>query len=241
MFERGILPELKRRSGDPSVIASRILLTWGESESGLNERLDDVIAELETVGEPDAGVPGQRLERAQGSSHCQGGRCRRRAGCCSTSGRRGFGRRSTTSCSVSTATRWSRSCSICCAGASGRIGLAESVTGGLVGARLTVDPRSERCVPWLDRVVRDRGETAGARRAATARSCPRRPRSTMARGARRVLGADVGLALTGVAGPAEQDGMPAGTLCVGLVWPDGELGAHRSGCRGSVSRCVSSR
>jgi nicotinamide-nucleotide amidase len=38
----------------------------------------------------------------------------------------------------------------------------------------------------------------------------------MATGARRVLGADVGLALTGVAGPAEQDGMPVGTLCVGI-------------------------
>ena len=37
------------------------------------------------------------------------------------------------------------------------------------------------------------------------------------------LDADVGLALTGVAGPAKQDGMPAGMLCVGLVWPDGEL------------------
>ena len=45
----------------------------------------------------------------------------------------------------------------------------------------------------------------------------------MAEGARRVLGADVALALTGVAGPDEQDGMPAGTLCIGLVWPDGEL------------------
>jgi nicotinamide-nucleotide amidase len=44
----------------------------------------------------------------------------------------------------------------------------------------------------------------------------------MAQGARRVLGCDVALALTGVAGPGEQDGMPAGTLCVGLVWPDGE-------------------
>jgi nicotinamide-nucleotide amidase len=45
----------------------------------------------------------------------------------------------------------------------------------------------------------------------------------MAHGARRVLGADVGLALTGVAGPTEQDGQPVGTLCIGLVWPDGEL------------------
>ncbi len=44
----------------------------------------------------------------------------------------------------------------------------------------------------------------------------------MARGARRVLGCDVALALTGVAGPELQEGVPAGTLCVGLVWPDGE-------------------
>jgi nicotinamide-nucleotide amidase len=43
----------------------------------------------------------------------------------------------------------------------------------------------------------------------------------MAEGARRVLGADVGLALTGVAGPTEQDGMPVGTLCVGIALPDG--------------------
>ena len=45
----------------------------------------------------------------------------------------------------------------------------------------------------------------------------------MARGARRVLASDVALALTGVAGPDEQDGRPAGTLCVALVWPEGEL------------------
>jgi nicotinamide mononucleotide (NMN) deamidase PncC len=41
----------------------------------------------------------------------------------------------------------------------------------------------------------------------------------MAEGVCRLLGADVGLALTGVAGPAEQDGMPAGTLCVGVSLP----------------------
>ena len=41
--------------------------------------------------------------------------------------------------------------------------------------------------------------------------------AAMATGAQRVLGADVALALTGVAGPSEQDGMPVGTLCVGLA------------------------
>jgi len=41
--------------------------------------------------------------------------------------------------------------------------------------------------------------------------------AAMAQGAQRVLGASVGLALTGVAGPAEQDGLPVGTLCVGIA------------------------
>ena len=45
----------------------------------------------------------------------------------------------------------------------------------------------------------------------------------MARGASKVLRSDVTMALTGVAGPTEQDGMPVGTLCVAITWPAGEL------------------
>ena len=41
----------------------------------------------------------------------------------------------------------------------------------------------------------------------------------MAEGARRVLGAEVGLATTGVAGPAEQEGRAVGTVVVGLALP----------------------
>ena len=43
----------------------------------------------------------------------------------------------------------------------------------------------------------------------------------MARGAQRVLGCDIALALTGVAGPDEQDGRPVGTLCAAVAMPDG--------------------
>ena len=39
----------------------------------------------------------------------------------------------------------------------------------------------------------------------------------MAEGACRVLGADVGLALTGVAGPDRQDDVPVGTVCLAVV------------------------
>jgi len=42
----------------------------------------------------------------------------------------------------------------------------------------------------------------------------------MAEGARRALGSSVGLSLTGVAGPTEQDGQPVGTLWVGVALPD---------------------
>ena len=52
MFERAILPDLLARSGAASVIVSRTLRTWGESESGLNERLDPVIDRLEAEGNP---------------------------------------------------------------------------------------------------------------------------------------------------------------------------------------------
>ena len=52
MVERAILPDLHDRSGEEAVIASRVIRTWGESESGLNERLDDLIGELERPDTP---------------------------------------------------------------------------------------------------------------------------------------------------------------------------------------------
>ena len=95
------------------------------------------------------------------------------------------------------------------------LGLAESVTGGLVGARLTgIAGASEvfrgSIVSYATDVKHDvlgvgDGPVVSERAAIE-----------MADGARRVLGADVGLSLTGVAGPAEQDGQPVGTLYVGL-------------------------
>ena len=102
------------------------------------------------------------------------------------------------------------------------LGLAESVTGGLVGARITGVPGSSEVfkgaiVSYATEVKQSvLGVSPGPVVTESAAL-------EMARGARRVLRCDVALALTGVAGPAEQDGKPPGTLCVGLVWPDGEL------------------
>jgi nicotinamide-nucleotide amidase len=45
--------------------------------------------------------------------------------------------------------------------------------------------------------------------------------SAMASGVRERLGATYALSLTGVAGPAEQDGQPVGTVFCGLAGPSG--------------------
>ena len=55
MFERAILPDLRARmaeAGEEAVIASRVLRTWGASESGLAESLQD---RVEALDEQDAG------------------------------------------------------------------------------------------------------------------------------------------------------------------------------------------
>lgn len=52
MMDGTILPDLRRRSGQAAVIRSRVLRTWGQSESGLAEILADRIAELDEIGNP---------------------------------------------------------------------------------------------------------------------------------------------------------------------------------------------
>jgi nicotinamide-nucleotide amidase len=99
------------------------------------------------------------------------------------------------------------------------LSLAESVTGGLMGARLTDVAGASGFFTGLivayDSEVKfdvlgvPRGPVVSAAAA-----------EAMAVGARRVLGSDVGLAVTGVAGPAEQDGQPVGTVFVGLALDD---------------------
>ncbi len=78
MVERAVLPDLRRRSGDTSAIVSRTLRTWGESESGLNERLDALIARLDDIGNPTLAFLASGWEGLEGAPHRQGGDSGRR-------------------------------------------------------------------------------------------------------------------------------------------------------------------
>lgn len=221
MMTRAILPDLVRRSGRSSVIRSRVLRTWGESESGLNERLDAVIAELD---QPGANKP----TLAFLASGWEGIKVRLTAAAATPDEAAGildhwesrvrgvvadivFGVDDDTMESVVLKMLGE-------AGAT--LAVAESVTGGLVTGRLTN-------VPGASKVLRggvvsyDSEVKFSVLDVTPGPVVNERAAIEMARGARRRLGASVGLSLTGVAGPDEQDGMPVGTLFVGLVLADG--------------------
>ena len=52
MLNGTVLADLRARAGHTDVITSRVLRTWGESESGLAELLSDRIAALDEIGNP---------------------------------------------------------------------------------------------------------------------------------------------------------------------------------------------
>lgn len=217
MVERAIVPDLLRRSGTTDVIASRVLRTWGESESGLNQRLDGIIEELDGPDTPTlaflaSGWEGLkvRLTAKQSSlAACEEQLDEWERRLRSEIGELVFGVDDDTMESVVLEQ---------CRRRGWTLGVAESVTGGMVGGRLTgVSGSSEvfvgSVVSYATRVKRDLlGVSDGPVVTETAAR-------EMAHGVRSLLGVDVALSLTGVAGPAEQDGQPVGTLWVGLVGP----------------------
>ena len=218
MLERAILPDLHGRSGGVAVIVSRTLRTWGESESGLGERLSGIIDALDGVGNPTlaflaSGWEGLKVRLTAKASDTDAAAAvlaewSQRVE--EVVGDRVFGYDDDTMESVVLQRLRERGLTL---------GLAESVTGGLVAGRLTgivgaSDVLRGSIVSYASEVKFDLlGVTPGP-------VVNEDTAGQMALGARRVLGSSVGLALTGVAGPAEQDGMPVGTVCIGLAVGD---------------------
>ncbi|MFI9823907.1 CinA family protein [Streptomyces sp. NPDC052013] len=116
----------------------------------------------------------------------------------------------------------------------GTLAVAESLTGGLVAAEIT-------SVPGASKVFRGsvtayatelKRELLGVDAGLLARSGAVDPQvaAQMATGVRKVLGADWGIATTGVAGPDPQDGQAVGTVFVAVDGPYAEgSGSARGG------------
>jgi nicotinamide-nucleotide amidase len=126
------------------------------------------------------------------------------------------------------------------------VAVAESLTGGRVAAAVTAVPgasavlRGSVTAYATDLKARVLGVDAGLldRVGAVDGEVARQ----MAEGVRKLCGADVGIATTGVAGPSEQDGKAVGTVYVAVVGPDpedAEVAYERfAGDRGEIQRAA---
>jgi len=218
MVGGSILTDLRRRAGVSSVIRSRTLRTWGHSESGLAELLADRITELDEQGNPTlaflaSGIEGLKVritakaeDDAAAESILDDEEARLRA----IIGHLVFGMDDQTMESVVIDLLRERGLTLA---------VAESLTGGLITSRLTEVPGSSDVllggvVSYASEVKYDlldvpEGPVVSAEAAAA-----------MAEGVRARLGADVGIGVTGVAGPAEQEGQPVGTVFLGVAVGD---------------------
>ena len=97
-------------------------------------------------------------------------------------------------------------------------GVAESLTGGLIASRLVNVPGASK---WFRGgvVAYDSQVKFDVLGVPTGPVVTESAAAAMAEGAARVTGADVGLGITGVAGPDDQEGVAPGTLFVGLCLP----------------------
>ncbi|MSO59383.1 MAG: competence/damage-inducible protein A [Ilumatobacteraceae bacterium] len=223
MMERVIIPDLIARSGETAVIASRVLRTWGDSESGLNERLQPLINELDrspntTLAFLASGWEGIKV-RLTAKAKTKDAvdvlldnweqRVRQIVGDIV------FGIDDDNMESVVLAMLRQRGLTLA---------LAESVTGGLVSGRLTQVAGASDV--FRGAIVSYASDVKfGLLQVTPGPVVSESAATQMARGAKDLLGADIGLALTGVAGPEQQDGEAVGTLCVAVVLADGEAHA----------------
>lgn len=107
------------------------------------------------------------------------------------------------------------------------VATAESLTGGAVGQALTAVPGASTAYVGgvISYATRIKQELLGVpaevvdSEGVVSERCAR----LMAEGVRRLLGADVGLATTGVAGPDAQEGKPVGLVYVAAAGPGGTV------------------
>jgi len=214
MINEHVLPDLLERSGERAVIVNRSFKTWGASESGLAEMIADQVDEQTnpSIAFLARGIEGivvrltakaPTIEDAEALIAPEEARLR------ATIGDLIFGIDDETMEHAVLGRLEARGWTL---------GVAESLTGGLIGSRLANVPGASRTFrgtigSYATDVKRSvLGVTAEH---VVSAECARE----MAEAARDMLGADVGIAVTGVAGPEEQDHQPVGTVWFGISIP----------------------
>lgn len=219
MFEGSVLPDILTRSGITATIRSRFLRVWGEPESRVAEivapRLEALEGTPTTIAFLANVVEGVRVrittrasgpgaeEEALKALDDEEAELRALLGA-SAGGVDDEG------VEVSVARLL--------VGGGHRLAVAESLTAGLVSSRLASVPGASS---WLAGAVVCYGEDVkrGLLGVSPGPVVSERAAAEMAKGVAGLLHADVGLSLTGVAGPTSQDDQPVGTVFVGLHLP----------------------
>ncbi len=216
MMQREVLPDLAARSGANKVIVSRLLRVWGIAESTLAEMVEPRIAanvdSSATLAFLAHGVEGIHIRITAKADSRDGAGARldaEEAELRVLLGPLVFGIDDQTMETAVSSLLLSKQVTLA---------VAESLTGGLISSRLTEVPGGSGwfrggVVSYASDVkfnVLDVPEgpvvSADAARA-------------MANGVRRLLGSDIGVAVTGVAGPASQEGQPIGVVHAAIAMP----------------------
>jgi nicotinamide-nucleotide amidase len=217
MMEGTILPELASAGG--GVVRSRVLRCAGIGESALAERVDDLfsrstnptIAFLASSGEVKVRITAKAATAREADELIEP---------VAEEVRRRLGDEVFTSEDESLEQAVVRLLAT-----SGKtLACAESITGGGVGARLTSIPGASEVFVGSAVVYRNEAKMAVlgvspetlAGPGPVSEECARE----MAAGARRVFGSDLGLALTGAAGPESHGGAPPGVIWIALEGDD---------------------
>jgi nicotinamide-nucleotide amidase len=241
MFERGILPDLRARmaeAGEVSVIVSRVVRTWGASESGLAESLQSRIDALDAAGSVTlaflaSGIEGIKVRitaraptLAEGTALLDQEEKEVRSTIEAHLGDIVFGTDEETMEHAVAAQLVAHGLTF---------GVAESLTGGLIASRLVSIPGASAwfrggVVAYHSQVKFDLLDVPVGPVVSEAAAV------AMAQGVCRATGSDVGLGITGVAGPDDQEGVAPGTIFVGLALPGGKTEAREMHLPGDRER-----
>jgi nicotinamide-nucleotide amidase len=231
-----VLPDMQRRAGRLAIIRSRTLRTWGDSESGLAERLAEHMAELDDAGPEGptlaflaSGIEGLKVRitvKADDDDVARKLLDDEERVVRGIVGDIVFGVDEETMEHAVAKLLVRRGLTLA---------VAESLTGGLVSSRLVNVPGASAwfrggVVSYSSDVKHDllgvpEGPVVTSEAAAA-----------MAAGVQRRLHADIGLAVTGVAGPDEQEGQPPGTVFMAVALGDDEPIVVRVGLPGDRDR-----